>query len=80
MKWAYPVAYPQAYYLAAYLTEPDSVFRKLDPYTEFRDRDSSDLSDRGEESDDRNRYPVPEPIDPERVTEVVGSEVPGPYP
>jgi hypothetical protein len=27
---------------------------------------------RGEESDDRNCSPVPEPIDPERVTEVVG--------
>jgi len=33
-------------------SEPDSVFRKLDPDTEFRDRDSYDLSDRGEESDD----------------------------
>lgn len=35
------------------------MFRKLDPDTESRDPYSSDLSDRGEESDDRNRYPVP---------------------
>ena len=40
-------------------SEPDSVFRKLDLDIEFRDRYSYDLSDHGEEYDDRNHSPVP---------------------
>ena len=41
-----------------------------DTVTEFKDQNSSDLSDHGEESDDRNSFLVPEPIDLEQVTKV----------